>query len=206
VTCARRRRAVSAMGLVTKTRFWSDFFSATSGFTVPIFEEPLLYARFVNETTISQIIAAASGAQRSALSEVESKRILDAAGIATAMAEPAHSADEAATIAARLGFPAVLKVLSPEVTHKSEAGGVALDLKSESEVREAFERIRKNLAERVSNAHFEGVAVQAMAAAGIELIAGIVRNERFGPMIVVGLGGVLVEVFNDTAMRLPPID
>jgi acyl-CoA synthetase (NDP forming) len=160
----------------------------------------------VDETTIGQVIATASASGRTALSEVESKRILDAIGIATAMAEPARSADEAATAAKRLGFPAVLKVLSPEVTHKSEVGGVALNLATEQEVREAFERIRKNLAERAPNAKFEGVAVQAMAAAGVELLAGIIRDERFGPLIVVGLGGTLVEVLNDTAMRIPPID
>ncbi|HXZ87764.1 MAG TPA: acetate--CoA ligase family protein [Candidatus Binataceae bacterium] len=166
----------------------------------------MLYARFVDDTTIGQVIAGASAAGRQALSEIESKRILDAIGIATAMAEPARSADEAAAAAVRAGFPAVLKVISPDVTHKSEVGGVVLGLRSEQEVRDAFERIRRSLAERAPQARFEGVAVQAMAEAGVELIAGIVRDERFGPLIVAGLGGIFVEVFKDTSMRLAPID
>ena len=154
----------------------------------------MLYARFVDDTTIGQVIAGASAAGRQALSEIESKRILDAIGIATAMAEPARSADEAAAAAVRAGFPAVLKVISPDVTHKSEVGGVVLGLRSEQEVRDAFERIRRSLAERAPQARFEGVAVQPMAEAGVELIAGIVRDERFGPLIVAGLGGIFASI------------
>jgi acyl-CoA synthetase (NDP forming) len=160
----------------------------------------------VDDTTIDQIIAGATAAGRTALSEIESKRILDAAGIATAMAEAAHTAEEAAAAAVRTGFPAVLKVIAAEVSHKSEVGGVVLGLKSEAEVREAFERIRRSLAQHAPQARFEGVAVQAMAGPGVELIAGIVRDERFGPLIVAGLGGIFVEVFKDTAFRLAPID
>src|SRR5208283_3912882 len=102
--------------------------------------------------------------RRSALSEIESKRILEAIGIATQMPEPARSADEAAAVAERRGFPVVLKVLSPDVTHKSDVGGVALGLASKAEVREAFERIRANLSQKAADARFEGVAVQAMPA------------------------------------------
>jgi acyl-CoA synthetase (NDP forming) len=159
----------------------------------------------VEETTIGNVIAGAAAAGRSALSEIESKRVLDAIGVATAMPEHAASAEEAAAAAARVGFPAVLKVLSPEITHKSEVGGVALGLRSEAEAREAFERIRRTLAERAPHARFEGVAVQAMAPAGVELIAGITRDDRFGPIIVAGLGGIFVEVLEDIAFRLAPI-
>jgi acyl-CoA synthetase (NDP forming) len=159
----------------------------------------------VEETTIGNVIAGAAAAGRSALSEIESKRVLDAIGVATAMPEHAATAEEAAAAAARVGFPAVLKVLSPEITHKSEVGGVALGLRSEAEAREAFERIRRTLAERAPHARFEGVAVQAMAPAGVELIAGISRDDRFGPIIVAGLGGIFVEVLEDIAFRLAPI-
>jgi acyl-CoA synthetase (NDP forming) len=160
----------------------------------------------VEETTVERVIAGAAASGRSALSEIESKRLLEAIGIATAMPEPAATADEAAAVAARIGYPVVLKVLSPEVSHKSEVGGVVLGLRSDLEVREAFERIRRSLAERASHARFDGVAVQAMAAPGVELIAGITRDDRFGPLLVVGLGGIFVEVFKDTALRLAPID
>jgi acyl-CoA synthetase (NDP forming) len=166
--------------------------------------KPLIYATFVDQTTIEQVIEGARG--RAALSEIESKRLLEAAKISTAMAEHARTADEAAAAAMRAGLPAVLKVLSPDVSHKSEVGGVMLELRSEQEVRDAFERIRRNLVQHAPQARFEGVAVQTMAAPGVELIIGVVRDARFGPLVLAGLGGVFVEVLQDTAVRLAPVD
>ncbi len=160
----------------------------------------------MNPTTANQIIADATAAGRTALSEIESKKILDAIGIPSAIPEHADSADLAALHASKMGFPVVLKVLSPDVTHKSEVGGVELNLKSVEEVRAAFARIRDALAKKQPGAKFEGVAVQPMAKPGLELIAGIVRDERFGPLIVVGLGGIFVELLKDTALRLAPVD
>ena len=160
----------------------------------------------MNANIVDETIARAATERRSALSEIESKQILEAIGITTQMPEPARSADDAAAAAERRGFPVVLKLLSPDVTHKSDVGGVALGLASRKDVREAFEEIRANLRQKAPNARFEGVAVQGMAAAGLELIAGIVRDPQFGPMVMVGLGGVLVEVLKDTAVRIAPID
>ncbi len=160
----------------------------------------------MDQQTIDQVIAQAVAAGRSALSEIESKRVLAAAGIAIIIPEFAASADEAATVAARIGFPVVLKVHSPEVSHKSEVGGVVLNLRNESDVREAFDRVRRGLAERLPDARFEGVVIEPQSPAGVELIAGISRDERFGPLVVVGLGGIFVEVLHDTSMRLAPID
>ncbi len=160
----------------------------------------------MNPTTANQIIADATAAGRTALSEIESKKILDAIGIPSAIPEHADSADLAALHASKMGFPVVLKVLSPDVTHKSEVGGVELNLKSVEEVRAAFARIRDSLTKKQPGAKFEGVAVQPMAKPGLELIAGIVRDERFGPLIVVGLGGIFVELLKDTALRLAPVD
>ena len=138
-------------------------------------------------------------------SEIESKQILDAIGIPVATAYLAQSAEEAVELAARVGFPAALKVLSPQAVHKSEVGGVELGLGSPAEVRAAFERIRQSLAAKRPGARFDGVAVQAMAAPGIELIAGMTRDDRFGALVMVGLGGTLVEIFKDTALRIAPI-
>jgi len=165
----------------------------------------LLYATIVEANSAEQIIAQALAQGRRELPEVEAKQIVAAAGIATAVAYQARSADEAAKLAARCGFPAVCKVLSPDAVHKSEVGGVALDLKSEAEVREAFERIRRNLGEKLPGARFDGVSVQEQAAPGVELIAGIGRDDRFGPFVIVGLGGIFVEVLNDVALRLAPV-
>ena len=155
---------------------------------------------------IEKLIANARGAGRLELSEIESKSLLETSGIAVTMPSAASSADEAAEIAARIGFPVALKVLSPEVTHKSDVGGVALKLESGSAVRDAFDTIRQNLARHRPDARFEGVSVQKMAAAGVEMLAGIIRDARFGAMVVVGVGGTLVEILNDTAMRLAPIE
>jgi acetate---CoA ligase (ADP-forming) subunit alpha len=160
----------------------------------------------VDQNIVDKVIAEAASVGRTALSEIESKRILTAAGIAAAIPEFAASADEAASAAARIGFPVVLKVHSPEVSHKSDVGGVALNLRNEFEVRDAFERVRRGLADRMPGAHFDGVAVQPQARPGVELIAGVSRDDRFGPLVIVGLGGIFVEVLHDTAMRLAPID
>ena len=116
------------------------------------------------------------------------------------------TADDAVRAAARIGFPVVLKVLSAQVSHKSDVGGVELNLGDEAAVRDAFERIRGNLATRASEARFDGVAVQPMAKqGGVELIAGTYRDERFGAMVMVGIGGVFVEVMKDTSIALAPI-
>jgi acetate---CoA ligase (ADP-forming) subunit alpha len=160
----------------------------------------------VKETAASRIIADAAASGGRALSEIESKQILEALGIPTATTEAARTAEEAAATAARLGFPAVLKVLSPDAVHKSDVGGVALNLGSVAEVKAAFARIRDSLSARAPGARFEGVAVEPMAPAGLELSAGIARDERFGALVMVGFGGVLIEVLKDTALRLAPID
>jgi acyl-CoA synthetase (NDP forming) len=156
-------------------------------------------------STVDRILAQATGAGRNELSEVESKQILDAIGIPVATAHLARSADEAAEFAARVGFPAALKVVSPQAVHKSEVGGVELGLGSPAEVRAAFERIRHGLAAGRPGARFDGVAVQAMAAPGIELIVGMTRDDRFGALVMVGLGGTLVEIFKDTTLRIAPV-
>lgn len=156
--------------------------------------------------SIAQVIEGAKAQGRQVLSEIETKRILEALGIPTALAEAAESAEQAVRLAERVGFPVALKVISPEVSHKTEVDGVALGLNSGGAVRAAFERIRDSLARKLSGARFEGVAVQAMAPPGVELLAGITRDAQFGPLVVVGLGGVLVEVLGDTAVRLAPVD
>jgi len=157
---------------------------------------------------VEDLIAGALAEGRVELSEIESKQILEAVGVASTLPHPARSADEAVEIAARIGFPVVLKVISPDVSHKSDVGGVALNLASEAQVREAFAGIRRGLAERRADARFEGVSVQKMAAAaaGLEMLAGILWDKQFGPMVVVGLGGTLVEILGDIAMRLAPFE
>jgi acetyltransferase len=137
------------------------------------------------------------------LSEAEAKRILAAAGIPVVETLEAHTEDEAVALAERLGFPVVLKLLSPTITHKSDVGGVRLDLRDEAAVRAAWHAIR----EKVPAEAFAGVTVQRMVSTkGVELILGASRDAQFGPVLLFGAGGTLVEVWKDRALALPPLN
>jgi acetate---CoA ligase (ADP-forming) subunit beta len=140
------------------------------------------------------------------LNEVESKQLLEAAGIATTSARLATSAEEAVAIASHLGFPVVLKVISEDVPHKSDAGGVKLDLQSPTEVETAYDAILSSVRARHPNASLDGVSVQRMAAPGVEVVIGVSRDAQFGPVMMFGLGGVLVELLQDVAFRLVPLE
>jgi acyl-CoA synthetase (NDP forming) len=156
----------------------------------------------VTDSIVSSVISSARSSGRTVLTEIEAKRILHSLDLPVVVPEAAATADDAVRAAARIGFPVVLKVLSPEVSHKSDVGGVELNLGDEAAVRAAFDRIRRSLAANARDAHFDGVAVQPMAKPGVELIAGTFRDERFGAMVMVGLGGVFVEVMKDTALAI----
>jgi acetyltransferase len=117
----------------------------------------------------------------------------------------AHSPDEAVRIARDLGFPVVAKLSSPEILHKSDAQAVALGLRSDSEVREAYDRVVANGLRFAPGARMEGVLIQEMVeGAGVETIMGISQEPPFGPTLVFGMGGVLVEILKDVAIRVLP--
>lgn len=142
---------------------------------------------------------------RTLLTEIESKQVLHDLGIATVMGQLATSEDAAVRLATAIGLPVVLKVASPEITHKSDVGGVHLNLRTLDEVRQAYRTILQNAAERASGAQVDGVTVQAMAHAGVEVIIGMSKDATFGPVLMFGLGGVLVEVLQDVAFRIVPL-
>jgi acetyltransferase len=152
---------------------------------------------------IQPVIAVAQRGKRTILSEQESKQILAAYDLPVTATHIAHSAEEAVAAAEELGYPVVLKLHSETVTHKSDKGGVKLKLANADQVRAAFEEIRSNFAEH--NA-FQGVTVQPMVSNfGYELILGSSTDPQFGPVLVFGLGGQLVEVMQDRAHALPPL-
>ena len=154
----------------------------------------------------SQILRPARLRGRSLLTEWESKQLLSAYGIPAVRTELAKSADEAAQIAARIGYPVVLKLHSETVSHKTDVGGVQLDLGTAEAVRKAFERIQRSVAERAGSQHFLGVTVQPMIRQhGYELILGSSLDPQFGPVLLFGAGGELVEVWRDRALGLPPL-
>ena len=154
-----------------------------------------------------RIIADVSAEGRTLLTEYESKKVLAAYGIPITDTEIATTPDQAVSAAAQIGYPVVAKLLSRTVTHKTDVGGVALNLRNSDAVREAFDRIQKSVAEKVGAEHFEGVTIQPMINwSGYELIVGSWPDPQFGPVLLFGMGGQLVEVFKDRALALPPLN
>jgi acetyltransferase len=144
---------------------------------------------------------------RDLLTEAESKQLLAAYGIPTTPTLIATKAKEAGKMAAELGFPVVVKLHSETVTHKTDVGGVILNLKDAAAVEEAFKAIQKSVTEKVGAEHFLGVTVQPMIKVeGYELIIGSSIDPQFGPVLLFGTGGQLVEVFKDRALGLPPLN
>jgi acyl-CoA synthetase (NDP forming) len=149
-----------------------------------------------------ELIAAATGAT---VTEREAKRILALYGVPVVGEKLTQTADEAATAATALGFPVVMKVESPDLPHKTEAGVIRLNLRSEADVRAAFAAVTANAAKVSPPPRMNGVLVQPMVGQGVELVIGARNDPLFGPLIVVGLGGVLVEVLKDSALSPAPV-
>ncbi|MBK6747982.1 acetate--CoA ligase family protein [Ottowia sp.] len=147
--------------------------------------------------------AVAASLPQGMLSEEDAKRLLAAAGIPVAQGELAADAEQAARIAQAMGYPVVMKVVADGITHKSDMGGVKLDLADAAAVREAFARIEAAAA-RVPGARFEGCLVQPMIQGDVELMVGTVHDEQFGPFVLVGTGGTLVELLKDTQLLPAP--
>jgi acyl-CoA synthetase (NDP forming) len=141
-----------------------------------------------------------------ALSEREAKNLLAGEGLPVPREHLVTSAVEAASAAAKLGFPVVMKIESPDIQHKTEAGGVKLGIASEAEARQAFDAIIASARAYSPGADLRGVSVQEMVTGGVEALVGLVRHEPFGFGIVVGIGGVLVELLKDSAFDLLPVD
>ncbi len=157
--------------------------------------------------TTARTIARARAESRRWLSEFESKAVFEAWGIPVVPTRIAHTPDEAAEIAHEIGLPVAVKVLSPDITHKSDVGGVVLDLETADQVRDAAQGIARRV-ERRGNARLDGFSVQAMARrpGAHELIVGAHTDAVFGPVLVFGAGGTGVEVIDDSAIALPPLN
>ena len=151
------------------------------------------------------IIDQARSEGRSVLSEVEAKALLASAGIPVVEAKLATTADEAASVANDIGYPVALKIVSQQITHKSDVGGVVLNIEDADAVRAAFAEITKAGKKADAKAQIDGVSVQRMAEPGVEVITGMTMDPQFGPVLMFGLGGVLVEVLKDVAFRIVPI-
>lgn len=151
------------------------------------------------------VLKEVKAAGRAVLTEIEAKQALKEAGIKVTGTRLAATEEAALAIAKETGFPVVLKIASPDITHKSDAGGVKTGLRDAAEVKKAYGEIIASVKEKFPEAKLEGVSVQQMARPGVEIIIGMFKDPQFGPVIMFGLGGIFVEVLKDVSFRIIPI-
>jgi acyl-CoA synthetase (NDP forming) len=157
-----------------------------------------------DKAAVRQILDRVRADKRTALTAPEGKLICDAYGIPVPQEGVAKSAAEASALAQKMGAPVVLKIVSPDILHKTEAGGVLVGLKSADEVAKGYDTILANAKKYKADAKIDGVQVQQMIGGGQEVIIGAVTDQSFGKLVAFGLGGVLVEVLKDITFRLAP--
>ncbi len=152
-----------------------------------------------------QVIDKAKNEGRSLLTEVEAKELLKQAGINVTETRLATSKEEAISISRQLGFPVVLKIASPDITHKSDADGVKLGLRTPKQVDNAYDEIMASASQKYPRAMLQGVSVPKMARPGVEVIIGMSKDAQFGPVLMFGLGGIMVEILKDVSFRIVPL-
>jgi len=185
--------AARALAALCRQREWAERpISATEEFSV-------------DRETATRLVAEARAAGQSRLGEAESLALLKAYGIPTAMATLARTAEEAVALAAAAGGAVAMKIVSPEIVHKTDVGGVRVGVEGEAAVRSAFEEIVASARRAVPEANIHGVLVQEMIRGGRETIAGVTRDPSFGALVMFGLGGIFVEVLRDVVFRVAPI-
>jgi acetyltransferase len=173
-----------------------------------LYETPILPPEASQDaTSVTALIETARNSGRTLLTEAESKQVLAAYGIPTVETRIAHSEEDALREAEAIGYPVVLKLFSETISHKTDVGGVKLNLRDASQVRQAFREIQSSVSEKVGPDHFMGVTVQPMISTdGYELIVGSSLDPQFGPVLLFGSGGQLVEVYRDQTLALPPLN
>lgn len=154
----------------------------------------------------AQILSKARDEKRTVLTEIEAKQILGEAGINCTPTVLACTKKQAVSMSEEIGYPVVLKISSVDITHKSDSGGVKVNLADSVAVEQAYDEIMTSCRAYAPDADIEGVAVQGMAKVGTEIIMGMIKDPSFGPVVMFGLGGVLVEVLKDVSFRIVPIE
>ena len=154
----------------------------------------------------AEILQTARREKRTLLTEIESKELLKGAKIPVVDTRLATSKAEAMELAKKMGFPVVMKIVSPDISHKSDAGGVKLGIQNATQVGKAYTEILANAKKYDKKAKIVGVTVQKMARQGIEVIVGMTKDAQFGPVIMFGLGGIMVEVLKDVSFRIVPLE
>jgi acyl-CoA synthetase (NDP forming) len=159
----------------------------------------------MRDPKISKIFEVAKAENRNFLFEHEAKMLLSLYDVPITKIELAKTEDAAVASAIKIGFPIVLKIVSPQVLHKSDAGGVVVGVNDEKGIREGYQKIISNIKKNVPTAVIDGILVQEMAPKGTEIIIGSTVDPTFGPTIMFGLGGIFVEILKDVSFRLAPI-
>jgi acetyltransferase len=186
-------RAVAALSVLRDYAAWRN-------------RPPRIVARFpVNRRRVERIIARHLRMGQLQVGEAKAKEVLRAYDFDVPPGRLAGSAEEAVEAAQELGFPVAMKIASPDVVHKSDVGGVRLNLSNPEQVRDACELMFLRIPRSISGARLEGVYVEKMCPRGREVILGMTRDPQFGPMLMFGLGGIFVEVMKDVAFHLAPI-
>lgn len=158
-----------------------------------------------NEKMTHSIIDNAKREGRHILTEVESKQILSEAGIDVVETVLAANADEAVKAGETLGYPLAMKIVSTDITHKTDAGGVVLNVADEAALKASYDQMMASVRKRFPDAEIQGISVQPMATEGVEVIIGMSQDVQFGPMLMFGVGGIYVELFKDVAFRIVPL-
>ncbi|HHO49234.1 MAG TPA: CoA-binding protein [Desulfobacteraceae bacterium] len=186
-------RAVAVLKAMREYAVWRD-------------RPPQMVTRFpVNRRRVERIISRRQRTGKLQLGEVRAKNILKAYGFNILEGRLATTPGEAVEIAKFIGFPVAMKVVSPNIIHKTDLGGVRLDVASSQEVEDAYDLMMLRIWKQVPGALLEGVYIEKMADPGLEVIVGMTRNPQFGPMLMFGLGGIFVEVLKDVTFHLAPI-
>ena len=154
---------------------------------------------------VKAIIEKALMENRKYLLESEAKKICEAYGIPVTRFKVATNEEEAVKFANEIGYPVVFKIVSPDVIHKSDVGGVILNIKNDEEAKKAYKQILENVKKHVPDAKIVGVFVQEMAPQGTEVIVGALKDSQFGPTVMFGLGGIFVEILKDVTFRIAPV-
>ena len=153
----------------------------------------------------TQILKQAEQENRTQLTEIESKELLKQTGIAVVETKLAKTKKEAVSLSKKIGFPIVLKIASPDIIHKSDSGGVKVGLANITQVGNAYGEIMSSVKQRFPKAKIQGISVQKMARPGVEVIIGMSKDAQFGPVLMFGLGGILVEILKDVSFRIVPV-
>ena len=167
---------------------------------------PRVVARFpVNRRRVERIIHRCERTGELQVGEAAAKDIMRAYNFNVPDGEIAATPEEAVDVASRIGYPVAMKIASPDIVHKSDLGGVKLNLGSPEEVQDAFDLMMLRMRRAVPNANIHGVYLEKMCPRGREVILGMTRDPQFGPMLMFGLGGIFVEIMKDVAFHLAPI-